>query len=458
FIVCVPSLIYSQISAPGIQIYGGGSAGFGDTKPFWNVSNHDCIYSLNPFSGIVGATFESIDSSDTFIHINYGLEFKSRLEQNGGINLQRGYIELKSPLLTFWAGRKYEIIGNQDSLLSLGSTVWSPNARPMPKLVIATPGYIDVPFTQGYVEVNGSLAHGWFEKGRYTEDLLLHQKYLHIRVGGDFFINASVGFIHFAQWGGSTLRPGYESLPSDWEAYKKVFFAQEGDSTNVGPSESINKLGNHLGSRTYRIDAKAKTFTLSMYYQTLFEDGSGMAHEFYRDGLAGISFKTKDPRKLVNHIVFESLHTMYQSGPVHILTDSIKLTGNDNYFNHGIYKNGWTYHKMTLGTPLITSPVYNEDGIERILNNRVWAFHLGIGGQLRQIQYRSFFTYSINKGLHSLPIDPPKNQFSWYFETTLPSIWRGIDLNIMLAADIGKMYGNNLGVNLLFRKTFNPFP
>ena len=138
-----------------------------------------------------------------------------------------------------------------------------------------------------------------------------------------------------------------------------------------------------------------------------------MAHEFYRDGLAGISFKTKDARKLVNHIVFESLHTMYQSGPVHILTDSIKLIENDDYFNHRIYRNGWTYHNMTLGTPLITSPAYNENGTEEILNNRVWPFHLGIGGQLRQIQYHSFFTYSINKGLHSLPIDPPKNQFSW---------------------------------------------
>ena len=85
------------------------------------------------------------------------------------------------------------------------------------------------------------------------------------------------------------------------------------------------------------------------------------------------------------------------------------------------------------------------------------AFHLGLGGMFGKITYRSFFTYSINKGTYAAPIDPQKNQFSWYLETMFPSIWKGIDMHVMLAADIGQMYGNNLGVNLLFRKTFTPF-
>ena len=112
---------------------------------------------------------------------------------------------------------------------------------------------------------------------------------------------------------------------------------------------------------------------------------------------------------------------------------------------------------MTLGTPLITSPVFNEDGSMRVQNNRVRAIHLGLGGILGNIHYRSFFTYSINKGTYSRPFDSAKNQFSWYLESTFPAIWKGIDMKVMLAADIGQMYGNNLGVNLLFRKTFTPF-
>jgi hypothetical protein len=451
------SLNYSQISTPTIDLIGGVSAGFGDTKPFWNFSNQYGKYSLDPFSELAGLKIEAIDSSDSFISFDYGLEMYSRLKQNEAFYMHQGYAEIKSPYLVFWAGRKEEIMGTQDSLLSIGSATWSRNVRPIPKLVVATPGYVAVPFTKGYLELNGALAHGWFEQGRYVENVYLHQKHLHVRIGGDYFINASLGLIHFAQWGGSSPDPNYGELPSDLDAYKRVFFVQNGDSSTVNINEAINKLGNHLGSRTYRIDLKPKLFSLSVYYQTLFEDGSGLAHEFYRDGLSGISFKTKDPQQIINHIVLEYLHTTYQSGPTHNITDSVKTIGNDNYFNNYIYRNGWTYQNMTIGTPLITSPVFNEDGSERILNNRVQAFHLGLGGQLGQIQYRSFFTYSINKGLHSLAIDPPKNQFSWYFETTLPAIWKGIDLNIMLAADIGEMYGNNLGVNLVFRKSFKPF-
>ena len=106
---------------------------------------------------------------------------------------REGMQRSRIPFLVFWAGKKSEIIGNQDSSLSIGSTVWSGNASPMPKLVLATPGYVDIPFTKGYVEINGSLAHGWFEKDRYVEDVYLHQKQLHLRFGGDFFINGSFG-------------------------------------------------------------------------------------------------------------------------------------------------------------------------------------------------------------------------------------------------------------------------
>jgi hypothetical protein len=451
------SLGYSQISAPNIDFYAGASAGTGDHKPYWNISNQQGLYTPDPFGGLLGAAIESVDSSDSFMSFDYGIEIYNRFQQNDGFLLQRGYAEVKTPFLVFWAGRKVEIIGNQDSALSIGSTVWSGNARPMPKLVLATPGYVDVPYTKGYVEVNGSLAHGWFERDRYVKNVFLHQKQLHLRCGGDYFINFSAGLIHFAQWGGTSPDSIYGELPSDFDAYKRVFFAQNGDSASVNINEAINKLGNHLGSWSYRIDFKAKQVTLSTYYQTLFEDHSGITKMIQMDGIWGVSMATKDPDRIVNHIVFEYLHTTYQSGPVHNLNDSIKLYGNDDYFNNYLYRNGWTYKGMTLGTPLITSPIFNENGSNRILNNRVQAFHLGLGGKLGKINYRSFFTYSINKGTYSIPIDPSKNQFSWYFETIFPSIWKGIDMNVMLAADIGQMYGNNLGVNVLFRKSFSPF-
>jgi hypothetical protein len=456
-LLCLSSFVYSQISAPSIVLYAGASAGTGDNKPFWNISNQQGQYTLVPFSGLAGATIESVDSSDSFFSIDYGIEIYNRLGQNDGLLIHRGYAQVKTPFIVFWAGKKEEIIGNQDSLLSIGSTVWSGNASPMPKLVLATPGYVDVPFTKGYVEINGSLAHGWFEKDRYVTNVYLHQKHLHLRFGGDYFLNASLGLIHFAQWGGNSPEARFGNLPSDCKAYKRIFFAQNGDSATVDNSEVLNSLGNHLGSRNYRLDLKAKKFNFSLYYQTLFEDNSGLLNWFHRDGIMGVSIKTTNPNRIVNHVVFEYLNTTFQSGPTHDLSDSTMLLGNDNYFNHHVYRSGWAYKGMTIGTPIITSPIFNEDESVSTLNNRVRAFHLGLQGMLGRINYRSFFTYSINKGTYSNPIDPAKNQFSWYFETVFPSIWKGIDMKVMLAADIGQMYGNNLGVNLLFRKTFTPF-
>ncbi len=455
FFLFISMLCSGQISPPVIDLYGGGSAGIGENRPFWNISNQHGKYSLNPYGGIVGFSIEAVDSSKSFLRFDYGLECFYPGAREAGFKIHQGYAAIKTSLLTFWAGRKEEVIGNQDSILSTGGSVWSANARPMPKLVLATPGYVDVPFTKGYVEVNGSLAHGWFEEDRYVKNLYMHQKHAHVRFGGDFFINASVGLIHFAQWGGESPNPRFGVLPSGWDAYKKVFVVKEGDPGAVDTGEVINKLGNHLGARNYRIDYKHERFTTSFYFQTIFEDNSGFSKPFYKDGVKGLVIRTKDSDRLVNHIVMEYIQTTWQSGSVHDISDSIKLVGDDDYYNHYIYLSGWSYKWFTLGTPLITSPVYYGNNT-RLYNNRVMALHVGLGGVIGGLDYRTFFTYSTNKGTYKKP-SSQRNQFSWYLETTLPAIWQGIDLNIMLAADIGQMYGNNLGVNLLLKRTFRPF-
>ena len=138
---------FSQISAPTIELYGGGSAGSGATKPFWNISNQHGKYSTAPFEGIIGLKLESIDSSASFLNIDYGLELYNRFGSENTYVIHQGFAEIKSPYLNFRAGRKEEVIGNQDTLLSQGAASWSANHTPIPELVLATPGYIDVPFT-----------------------------------------------------------------------------------------------------------------------------------------------------------------------------------------------------------------------------------------------------------------------------------------------------------------------
>jgi len=446
-----------QGGLPHLFVYGGVSGGVGETKPFWNVSKQHGKYTLQPFDAFGGIGLKTESERKTHgLRLDYGVEWTGTLGNESRGYLHEAYLEIRNSWFLVRAGKKEEVTGNQDTTLSLGSTIWSGNARPMPMLVAGTPGYIDIPFTGGYAEVNALLAHGWFESDRYVKNVFLHRKHLHLRFGGDFFINGSVGFQHVAQWGGSSPDPEYGDLPSDWDAYLRVLMARSGDPATVHENEVINSLGNHLGSRCYRLDVKMTACSLGIYFQSIFEDSSGKSRPFNRDGIWGVYYRSREKDRVVNHMVAEYLHTTWQSGPVHNIGDTV-LGGNDNYFNHSIYRDGWTYHGFVIGIPLITSPVFNEFGEGGTINNRVVAVHLGLEGVIGSMDYRTFFTYSINKGLYVKPISPVRSQFSWYFETTVPSVLPHTDLDIRMAMDIGAMYGNAAGVILCLRRTFDPF-
>ena len=129
--------------------------------------------------------------------------------------------------------------------------------------------------------------------------------------------------------------------------------------------------------------------------------------------------------------------------------------GNDDYFNNSVYLFGWTLHQMTIGTPLITSPIILSgnkqtliDGhsVDYILNNKVTGHHLGVEGTYKNLSYKIFYTWYLNFGTNNLPFNPiiPQQSFllQTYLKNKLP--W-GLDLSVKSGIDIGKMYGNNLG-------------
>ena len=70
-----------------------------------------------------------------------------------------------------------------------------------------------------------------------------------------------------------------------------------------------------------------------------------------------------------------------------------ELRGVDNYFNNGIYKDNWTYNRMTIGNPLL-SPIsiqhssqelIQQFGVSNILNNRVSAYNFKINYNLNNL-------------------------------------------------------------------------
>ena len=51
--------------------------------------------------------------------------------------------------------------------------------------------------------------------------------------------------------------------------------------------------------------------------------------------------------------------------------DGLCYAGNDQYYQNSVFRNGWNTYYRSIGTPFITSPLYNADGTIYTLNSRV---------------------------------------------------------------------------------------
>ncbi|MDO9254796.1 MAG: capsule assembly Wzi family protein [Bacteroidales bacterium] len=465
-IILISSSAFSQgLKMPDYSLETGASFSTGNQTPFWLLSNQYGLLTPNKFNGWAKAGIHTSLSKKN-IGYDYRLELINRYSNKNELYVQQAYLRLKLYFVTIQAGSMEETYGNQDGSLSCGGLLWSGNARPMPKISILVPDFTKIPFTFDLLEFKGGISHGWFGDEPIVNNAWLHHKFGYIQFGGKLPVHIHYGFHHFAQWAGKT-NDGVQ-LPNTWDDFKKVFLVQSGG--NGSPvSDSLNALGNHIGSRNFGIDIDLHKIKMGLYWQTIFEDGSGKAYRNIKDGLWGFYLHTKDKNKLVNGFVYEFINTTDQSGPAHAVWvldgkeysypipggEYHQLGGNDDYFNNEIYLFGWTFKNMTLGTPFITSPVIAVDGQgEYMRNNKVTGHHFGIEGILKDISYKIFYTYYLNFGTNSSPFSPNKPQHSillqTYFSNKLP--W-GIDLSLKGGIDIGSMYGDNLGIQISLIKT-----
>lgn len=456
------SCAFSQgFKIPDYSFETGASFSVGKQTPFWLLSNQYGLLTPDKFNGWVKADIHTKLSGKN-IDYDYKLELVNRYSNKNELYVNQAYVRLKLYFINIQAGSMEETFGNQDSSLSSGGLLWSGNARPMPKISIMVPNYTKIPFTFGLLEFKGGISHGWFGEEPFVNKTWMHHKFGYIQFGGKLPVHLHFGFHHFAQWGGKTVDRG--QLPDTWDDFKKVFFAESGG--NGSPeSDSLNALGNHIGSRNFGIDVDLHKVRMGLYWQTIFEDGSGKAYRNIKDGLWGFYLHTKDKNRLINGFVYEFINTTDQSGLSHNEyweLDGVRYSypipgseyhiggGNDDYFNNEIYLFGWTYKNMTIGTPFITSPIIPIGGQgEYLRNNKVKGHHLGFEGIYKEISYKILYTYYINFGTNSSPFNPNKSQNSILLQTYLCNKlpW-GIDISIKAGIDIGSMYGNNLGMQI----------
>lgn len=129
-----------------------------------------------------------------------------------------------------------------------------------------------------------------------------------------------------------------------------------------------------------------------------------------------------------------------------------------NYFNHYVYRNGWSYLGNNIGTPLVG----NKENIktnsyqsasEFTDNNRLWAFHAGMSASWLNISFLVKGTYSRNFGTYLSPLENRKDQISFIVsaEKKLP-IKFGLNIFTSVASDIGHLYPNSTGCLVGIRK------
>lgn len=482
-----------------ISLWMAGAVGSGANLPFWATTGQ---FDRMPVHGgavsLVSAELSHNFGNGNDWFVNGGAAFAGRMDLPRGEDGRRTadfsamvdelYAEVGWKMLSLNVGMRHEDLdffaaGSRDlGSLSVtgGRIIRSGNTR-------AIPGYelrlypLTVPFTGGKAEIYGAYGDYKMMDERYVNGALLHN----MKAGLCVHITSRLDFHfvldHYAQWGG--VSPVYGEMPLTLDNYFRVITGRRASSAG-STSDQINVIGNQLGSETFRFDWRGDGWKASFLHDIPYEDGSGMGFQNFPDGVNTLWFGWDDKDRWITDIALEFIYTRWQSGPRHErpTTDEEKATmdpsigydyyrrilgGVDNYFSNEEYCSAWTYFGRTIGLPLLY-PKGTRDGTWGqgitlgVENNRIRAWHLGIGGRLfRRAPYRLMLTYSQNYGTYKIPYagpsawnqdwgtvkEVPLNQFSACLNGEVPLISGhfGLALRYGLYADLGEVLENSFG-------------
>jgi hypothetical protein len=216
--------------------------------------------------------------------------------------------------------------------------------------------------------------------------------------------------------------------------------------------------GNTLGIYQLSFQKYWKNWHTELRIQHPFEDHSGMEFENYRDNFYMVYLHRKQKGNLLDGFVLEYLCTKNQSGSRHQLTgpQEERMRGMDNYFNHGVYKSGFSFMGYSMGTPLF-GPINGPDSSQPgFINTRVSAWHLGAEGFLlsSQLSWKSLLSYTRNFGTWQNPFDKRLDQLYTYLELGWHIPERRMKISVQTGADFGNFTGHQLGFGLNLKKAF----
>ena len=426
------------------------------------------------FSLSYGATLVGGYSSKTG-YLYYDIEssaMKERKEAPAPFWVQQLYVDAKYRSLFLTLGLKERGSNLLNDQLSSGDLTFSANSRPMPGVRV---GFIEpqnIPFINGWVQIVGELGFykqtdgAWLENhynyrnSFITTDLWFNHKYCYFRTKPSMPFSLTIGMQATCQFGGEQVP--YEkgviqskkiiNMKPTFGTFVRSLFPASG---GVNPGDINYKEGNHVGSWDIHGRYRFKDGTqLIVYYESPFEDGSGIGMLTGFDGLYGIEYKAAKSQGIVTGAVIEYYDYMNQGGPIHWSPDDYPGTpivghadGADNYYNNYTY-NGYQYYGMSIGTPVMKSPIYNTDGYMAFTDTRLRGMHLGVEGMpLDRLYYRLLFSYVKSWGTVFRPHSKLRERTSAMVECVykLHNV-PGLKIKGQLGFDCGNLLGDNFGV------------
>lgn len=451
------------------QVELGGWGASDQAQPFWLRANQYGIVPLStPAATLRAGVWKDYVPVDTLAQRprRWGWGFGVNPVLNAGrrtqVLLPEAYVKVRLGGIELSVGRRRALIGLGDSTLSSGFVAGSGNALPIPNVQLTTRGYLPLGLLKNWVAVNAGYAHGWFNVP-YIQHSYLHQKYLYLRFGKSTgAVRVHLGLNHQVQWAGSAdylkNQPGLAvngKLPSSFRHYGTVILANNPEfwqSTDYTSFDGAYRIGNHIGSADAALDIRTGWGNWFIYHQHLYDDLSGLLFINGFDGLTGLSWARRSTQAVrqaggIRRVVLEHLRTTNQSGPTFDVPNS-RYQGADNYFNHGQYREGWSYLGRSIGTPFV-APAGELRPDARIPlffpNNRVRAWYVGATGWLlNRLTWTTRLAYSQNYGTFLRPYPSPLGQFSALLTAQAP-LRSSLTLTGSLALDRGRLLPNTVG-------------
>jgi len=462
-----------------------GSAGDGDFAPYYiSALKHGKITSTNNIAVEAKAWHEM--SSEQRFSYGWGIDLitgyatsndyqrfnsadktwtaNSRHPARAWVHQLFGEMKYRGIFLT--AGLKEHTSALLNSNLTSGDLVESGNSRPIPEVRAGFIDFQNIPFTNGWIQIQGEIGYGkmldsdwWNDRYNYynhhiTNGEWYNYKRCYFRTKPSMPLSITVGMQAAAIFGGTLYSYSHGNLVSsrklnlNAKSFWNAFIPGEG-------GEDFYE-GNHLGSWDFMA-----RYTLSggdevkAYFQWPWEDGSGIGRRNGWDGLWGVEFSrtATSGYDIFTGAVLEYFDFTNQSGPQHFAPGDFpgttmvnESTGADDYYNNAYY-NSYAYYGMSIGTPAIMAPIYNTDGYPAFVGNRMRGFHAAATGNIIPgVAWRVKAGYRKAWGngriilLSPIHLTSVAVDIDWNVKQI-----KGLKVNGSLAIDRGNMPGNAFG-------------